>query len=143
MEAALLRERPDALLHLGDGAGDLPRDCPGTAVRGNCDLASSAADKITLDLGGVKAFITHGHLYRVKYSVDSLVYAAMEAGASLALYGHTHIPNLCFRIFAEDTDRFQVSNGFPKGLRSKAVFLDLILCVAEAGFPYGLLGKRQ
>ncbi len=47
----------------------------------------------TVQLGPVKAFITHGHLYSVKFgSVDSLVYAAMEQGASLALFGHTHEP---------------------------------------------------
>lgn len=98
MKEALRRFRVDMIIHLGDHDRDAQElalefpHIPLCSVRGNCDLASSAADKMTLDLGGVKAFITHGHLYRVKYSVDSLVYAAMEAGASLALYGHTHIP---------------------------------------------------
>ena len=37
------------------------------------------------------AFITHGHLYGVKYGrLDSLVYAAMEQGAKIAMFGHTH-----------------------------------------------------
>ena len=37
------------------------------------------------------AFITHGHIYGVDGGrLDSLVYAAQERGAKLALYGHTH-----------------------------------------------------
>ena len=39
----------------------------------------------------MKAFITHGHLYNVKYGMlDSLVYAAQEQGAKIAMFGHTH-----------------------------------------------------
>lgn len=39
----------------------------------------------------MKAFITHGHLFNVKYGrLDSLVYAAMEQGAKIAMFGHTH-----------------------------------------------------
>ena len=45
----------------------------------------------TVQLGPVKAFITHGHLYNVtRNTVDSLVYAAQEQGAKIALFGHTH-----------------------------------------------------
>lgn len=41
----------------------------------------------------MKAFITHGHLYNVEYDrLDSLVYAAQEHGAKIAMYGHTHRP---------------------------------------------------
>ena len=50
-----------------------------------------APEKDVVQLGPVKAFITHGHLYNVSYGrVDSLVYAAQEAGAQLAMFGHTH-----------------------------------------------------
>ena len=43
-----------------------------------------APEKDVVQLGPVKAFITHGHLYNVSYGrVDSLVYAAQEAGRSL------------------------------------------------------------
>ena len=38
----------------------------------------------------MKAFLTHGHRYSVDWRLDSLVYAAQEAGAHLALFGHTH-----------------------------------------------------
>lgn len=99
MEEALHRYRVDAVIHLGDHDRDAQElrlefpHLPLYSVRGNCDLASSAPDRMTFSLGSVKVFITHGHLHRVKYSIDSLVYAAMEQGASLALYGHTHVPD--------------------------------------------------
>lgn len=93
---AVRRTRPDVVIHLGDGERDtaeLRREFPTLAlytVRGNCDIAVSAPDWDVVPLGGVKAFITHGHLYDVNWGTDRLVYAAMEQGASLALYGHTH-----------------------------------------------------
>ena len=96
---ALRRCSVDVIIHLGDHDRDAQElrlefpHIPLYSVRGNCDLASMAPDRETVQLGSVKALICHGHLYRVKYSLDSLVYAAMEAGASLALYGHTHIPD--------------------------------------------------
>lgn len=99
MLEAVRRYRPDVLIHLGDHARDAELlrdefpDIPLYNVRGNCDLASGAADTELVPLGPVKAFITHGHLYSVDYGrIDSLVYAAQEQGAQLAMYGHTHKP---------------------------------------------------
>ena len=65
-------------------------DIPMFRVRGNCDFATSAGDFEVVPLGPVNAFITHGHMYNVRWSVDSLVYAAQEQECQLALYGHTH-----------------------------------------------------
>lgn len=97
MVEAVRRFRPELLIHLGDYERDteiLRREFPELplyCVRGNCDIGGSAPDTDTVPLGPVTAFITHGHLYAVDYGrLDSLVYAAQEAGASLALYGHTH-----------------------------------------------------
>lgn len=91
------RCRPDAAIHLGDhdrDAVELRHGFPGLpvySVCGNCDLMPLAPEKDVVQLGPVKAFITHGHLYNVNYGrVDSLVYAAQEAGAQLAMFGHTH-----------------------------------------------------
>ncbi len=96
MLEAARRLRPDILIHLGDHARDaevLRRDFPETplyVVRGNCDIAGDAPDRLVIGLGPVKALLTHGHLYGVDRSVDRLVYAAQEEGAKLALFGHTH-----------------------------------------------------
>ena len=99
MTAAVRETRPDAIIHLGDYARDvnvLRRDYPEIplyAVSGNCDVALPEPLTGVVELGPVKAFLTHGHLYDVDWHVDSLVYAAQEQGCQLALYGHTHRPD--------------------------------------------------
>ena len=97
MLEAVKRCRPDVLIHLGDHSRDaliLKEEFPEIPlyyVRGNCDFASDAPDIDVVQLGPVKAFITHGHLYNVKWGrLDSLVYAAQEQGAKIAMFGHTH-----------------------------------------------------
>ena len=99
MVEAVRRCRPDLIIHLGDHDRDteiLRREFPQIplySVCGNCDLGSTAPLRDIVPLGPVKAFITHGHLYHVDYDrVDSLVYAAQEAGAQIAMFGHTHRP---------------------------------------------------
>lgn len=100
MREALRRCPVDLIIHLGDCLRDaelLRRyfpDTPMYLVRGNCDLGTNAPDRDLVPLGPVKAFITHGHLFYVKEGrLDSLAYAALEAGASIAMYGHTHCPD--------------------------------------------------
>lgn len=97
MVEAVARCRPDLIIHLGDHSRDTAilrekfPEIPLYSVRGNCDIGSTAPDRDIVPLGSVKAFITHGHLYNVKYGMlDSLVYAAQEQGAKIAMFGHTH-----------------------------------------------------
>ena len=92
--------RPDVILHLGDYERDADAiraqfpDIPLYGVCGNCDMRAKSPAALTVELGPVRAFLTHGHLYDVKWSgPDRVIWAAMEAGAKLALYGHTHIPD--------------------------------------------------
>lgn len=88
----------DALIFLGDGLRDLDRALTmyprlrAYAVAGNCDYGAlepldglAAFDKVVI-------FYTHGHMYGVKYDLDTLVDAAAARGAEVALFGHTHIP---------------------------------------------------
>lgn len=97
MKEAVRRLRPDLLIHLGDY--DRDADClraefpeiPLFSVCGNCDVVPTAPEKDVVPIGSVKAFLCHGHQYNVRWGgVDSLVYAAMEAGCQIALFGHTH-----------------------------------------------------
>ena len=88
---------PDAVIHLGDGNGDLlklSREFPALpvfAVRGNCDHDGAAPETLCADLGGVSAFLTHGHLYGVRYGdLNRLLYTAESEGAKIAMFGHTH-----------------------------------------------------
>jgi len=92
--------RCDGIIFLGDGLRDLLY-CDADAsliysVRGNCDVFSMGTydepDQRLLELGGKKIFITHGHRYGVKSSLDSLIYAAAERDADAVLFGHTHEP---------------------------------------------------
>ncbi|MBQ2895101.1 MAG: YfcE family phosphodiesterase [Oscillospiraceae bacterium] len=93
---AVARHKPDVALHLGDH----DRDCDALreafpqldirVVSGNCDPYSREPDRRIFELCGVKIFMTHGHLYNVKYGLDSLINAAGFSGAKLALFGHTH-----------------------------------------------------
>ena len=99
MRAAVREMRPDTIIHLGDHARDadiLRREFPEIplyVVCGNCDVGAPEPVAGVVELGPVKAFLTHGHLYNVDWNVDSLVYAAQEQDCRLALYGHTHRPD--------------------------------------------------
>ncbi len=102
MLSAVERERPALCFFLGDGERDLRAvqarfpSLPFYAVRGNCDLRSTLSGSLVCTVGGVCIFAAHGHLYNVKYEpgLESLAAAAREAGARLALYGHTHLARL-------------------------------------------------
>ena len=61
-------------------------------VCGNNDIAADVQKELSLDIEGIKIFITHGHLYGVKSGLDSLRRKIKE-GYDLVLYGHTHVPN--------------------------------------------------
>ncbi len=87
----------DVFIHLGDhdrDAVELRRafpEVPLYSVCGNCDLNPLAPERLLVQLGPVKAFLTHGHLYGVsRAQADWLVYAAQEQGAQIAMFGHTH-----------------------------------------------------
>ncbi len=99
MLAAARAAQPDVLIHLGDHDRDalvLAEALPGVplcSVCGNCDPVPLAPARLTVTLGPVRAFLTHGHLYGVNpWHTDPLVYAAEEQGARIAMFGHTHVP---------------------------------------------------
>ena len=86
----------DCLFHLGDYAADGEKlaklfSCPAYAVRGNCDFRSDAPLERTVDLGGKRFLLLHGHQY---YSMSALLYRSEEVRADMVLYGHTHVPDL-------------------------------------------------
>ena len=94
---AVRRYRPDVVIHLGDFERDADRlktefpEIPVYNVCGNCDMYPLAPNGQIVQLGPVKAYICHGHMYNVDWGdTTSLVYAAMEQNAKIAMYGHTH-----------------------------------------------------
>lgn len=60
-----------------------------TYVMGNCDRYSKPLENV-IDINGLKAFITHGHKYNVKNSLDRIYYKALEENCRLSIFGHTH-----------------------------------------------------
>ena len=43
-----------------------------------------------------RIFVTHGHAYGVKSGLGRLIDKAESVGADIALYGHSHIPDLTY-----------------------------------------------
>ena len=62
------------------------------AVCGNNDPFSKLPGTLLLWLGNTRAFITHGHLFQVKTSLQRLQAETTRHDCSLALFGHTHHP---------------------------------------------------
>ena len=102
----LRHEQADAMFFLGDGARDLdnaialeqeqkhPLRWPVYRVRGNCDAGCPDPIEALAPFGGVLFFYTHGHAYGVKMGSERLAETAAARGADVALYGHTHDPDL-------------------------------------------------
>lgn len=111
MLRAVEKERPDAVIHLGDHASDAevlrrryPR-LPVCAVRGNCDrYETDVQEEAVIEWEGVKILATHGHRYRVKSDLLALCYAAIQSGVQVALFGHTHNP------YCEESDGLWLLN---------------------------------
>ncbi len=99
MRRCMEKIQPDVMIHLGDYYDDgqtIAEEFPGVTVYqvpGNCDKyrAPVGSCEILMPIiGGVRFYLTHGHLHHVKMTLWSLLRDARAAGAEAALYGHTH-----------------------------------------------------
>jgi len=91
----------DVLIHLGDNVEDISiikKFYNGEIinVKGNCDFSVRTPNDRVEDIGGERIFLTHGHRYNVKGSLAKLRNKALETGANIVLYGHTHIAKIDF-----------------------------------------------
>lgn len=100
MRLAMEAIRPDAVIHLGDHYDDaetLTEEYGHVRfhhVPGNCDRYRCPPDTpqiLCYNIGGVKFYMTHGHLHGVKSILTRLVADARAQNAQAVLYGHTHI----------------------------------------------------
>lgn len=87
----------DAALHAGDIARDADYlkdvyDFPVCDVLGNNDFTARAPYTREVELSGVRFFLAHGHTLRVKQSYSGVLEAAVQCGAAVAVFGHTHVP---------------------------------------------------
>lgn len=93
IETVEVRERPDKVFFLGDGAEDthvIQSDCLG--VLGNCDFSKKMFnDQEVFDLFGIKILLIHGHFYDVKRGVGEIVAYALRNDIDVVCHGHTHI----------------------------------------------------
>lgn len=82
-------------------AGDIQRDAdkilktypriPTAIVLGNNDWSvRDVPYEVEFNFGGKRVFLTHGHKYRVKMSLNALSFRARELGADICVFGHTH-----------------------------------------------------
>lgn len=87
----------DEIFFLGDGVDDAEEISSFfggkrfTLISGNCDFSSKYPSTVIREICGVKIIATHGHTYSVKNGTENLLNAAIQNGAALAIYGHTHI----------------------------------------------------
>lgn len=72
------------LIHLGDKSLDIN----GINIKGNCDF--KGIDELVINVDNKKWFLTHGHLYDVKYNDLKLYYRCVELNVDVCLFGHTH-----------------------------------------------------
>jgi putative phosphoesterase len=92
----------DMLIHLGDNVEDIAiikRYYNGLIVnvKGNCDFLKDTPNDRVEDICGKRVFLTHGHRYDVKDNLLKLRDKALEVGATIVLYGHTHIGQIDFK----------------------------------------------
>ena len=105
MREAIRNVKPDAVIHLGDYYDDgiaMEEENPGILFQGlpgNCDqyrCSNLLPRTLCYPVCGVKMYMTHGHIHRVKMTLHSLLQDARNSGAQAVLYGHTHCPD-CHR----------------------------------------------
>ena len=93
------REKPiDMLIHCGDfqdRESELIKhaECDVCLVAGNMDYDDFPSEKV-VTLGSHKAFVVHGHKYRLYAGLEKLYYSALEKEADYVIFGHLHKPSI-------------------------------------------------
>lgn len=95
-----ISEQPSAeiVFCLGDGENDYNAvqnqfpDKMFVILRGNCDTRSTKSDTKIINIENRRIFATHGHLFKVKFDLNTLYFVGKEVNAQIILFGHTHSP---------------------------------------------------
>ena len=99
MRLAVKSTCPNEIIHLGDHFDDgqvIAEENPHIRthqVPGNCDkfrCDPTLPQFMCYDIGGVRIYMTHGHLHYVKSTPYRLLADGRKYGAAAVLYGHTH-----------------------------------------------------
>ena len=93
LEMIKSRHKVDEYIHCGDSElAETATQLDGfITVKGNCDWNGKFPNEQIVEFGGLRFFITHGHLYGVKQSLLQLQYKAEEVEADVVCFGHSHI----------------------------------------------------
>jgi putative phosphoesterase len=85
--------------HVGAGEPDfssetsgMPSDSRGGAASDHESFTLGVPSRLVLGVCGFNIFLVHGHRFSVEQGFGMLIEAAREAGCSIAVFGHTHIP---------------------------------------------------
>ena len=80
----------DYIIHCGDHGSYLGvlNTLNAHYVKGNCDF--SGPKELIIDINNKKIYITHGDMYNVKMSYNSICYKALSVNADICMFGHTH-----------------------------------------------------
>jgi len=83
----------DVAIHLGDSelAYDDSELSHFYKVKGNTDFYPEFPNEQIIDIRGIKAFLTHGHLYSVNRTRMNIAQQAKASDCQFAFYGHTHV----------------------------------------------------
>ncbi len=89
----------DRIIHLGDleGAEDYLEEvapCPVEIISGNNDYFTEYPREKVVQISGHRILLTHGHYYGVSFGRERLAEAARQQGCGMAMYGHTHCPEI-------------------------------------------------
>ncbi|MEH6888568.1 metallophosphoesterase [Bacillus sp. JJ864] len=86
-------ENVDVMIHCGDSELTAQHaELEGFhVVKGNCDYALDFPNDIITEVQNTRFLITHGHLYNIKMTLQTLLYRAKEAEANVVCFGHSHI----------------------------------------------------
>jgi len=91
--------KPAHIIHLGDHYEDgtvIAEEYPHVRIHqvpGNCDFygqVRSMPPILCYEIGGVRVYMTHGHLHGVKGGIEKLLSQAAEKSAQIVTFGHTH-----------------------------------------------------
>jgi uncharacterized protein len=98
LEKVIEKVKPiDLCIHLGDfeNSVDYIRGlipCNVEMVAGNNDYYNNIERDKIITIGHYTLFLTHGHRYGVNFGTDRVKEIALQHGANIALFGHTHCP---------------------------------------------------
>lgn len=95
----------DALVHCGDSEFDVDYlrslvDVPVYMAKGNCDFGFREDPEALFEFEGHTCLVTHGHRYGANWGDEELLERALEMGADILFYGHTHVP--AYNIYEEE-----------------------------------------